>query len=543
MATKERLIIESMFKIVTKESEDAPFILNSTQSRLDNNLTGRDIVPKARQLGVSQYFLARYLADCLSVRNTRAVVISHDKESTERALGRVHYMLENLRGPKAVLSTNSKNEIVFPKTNSTFFIGTAGSRKFGRGDMITRLHCSEVAYWEDPKSLTAGLFQAVPMSGEIAIESTGNGTGNWYHRQCMRAYEGKSRYRLHFFNWLEDPAYVVQLTEEQKQKVFESLNEEYEEISLYKRGMSLERIAFRREKLEDLDYDLPLFKQEYPETLDECFKSSGYSFFSIVPYRAVDEWVRSPTDRNLWYMTDVYKHHPHRYAIGADVGGGVRRDRSVIQVVDMWTWEQVAEWVGDNISPDIFAKKLIELGHHFNDAFITVETNNHGAVTLLKLIEGFPKEHIEGYPQHLIYMNDKQADNLLGYGYKTTVRTKPILIGGLRKELIEGLVIHSPTTKSELGTFIEDENGKLCAQEGCFDDRVMALAVAVEGAKASPYIYEKRDMEAKQMEAKKDLFDLDTILAELRARHAAQGGGFPIPPQDAESSNGNSYLH
>jgi hypothetical protein len=39
-----------------------------------------------------------------------------------------------------------------------FYIGTAGARKFGRGDTITDLHCSEVAFWENAKELTAGLL-------------------------------------------------------------------------------------------------------------------------------------------------------------------------------------------------------------------------------------------------------------------------------------------------------------------------------------------------------------------------------------------------
>jgi len=546
MATKERLIIESMFKIVSKDSEDVPFTLNYHQAKLDNELTGRDIVPKARQLGISAYFLARYLAGCLSIRNTRAVVISHDRESTERALGRVHYMLENIRGPKAVISNSSKGEIVFPKTNSTFFIGTAGARKFGRGDMITRLHCSEVAYWEDPKALTAGLFQAVPRDGEIAIESTGNGSGNWYHRQCVRAYEGKSRYRIHFFDWLKEPGYAVPLDEDAKAKLLSELSDELEEPKLYEQGVTLEQLAFRREKLDELDYDLRLFKAEYPMTFDECFQSTGYSFFSIIKHVQTDEWVHmKEVDQCLWALVDEYKHHQSRYAIGVDVGGGVRRNRSVIQVIDLFKWKQVAEWVSDTTSPDVLARKVIELGRHYNDAFVTVETNNHGAVTLLKLIEGFPKadDKLEGYPQHLLFKNDKENDTLLSYGYKTTQRTRPIIIGGLRKEFIEGFVIHSTTCKDELNTFIEDDNGKLVAAEGCFDDRVLSLAIGVEGARSSPYIYEREDREKRIMESQKDLFDLDTVLAELRNRSSVEKGSFPIPYQDIESYNANSRYH
>lgn len=555
--TPERLIIESMFKIVDKDGKDVPFLLNTYQAALDNTLSGRDIIPKARQLGMSAYVLARFTAKCLSVKNTRAVVISHDRESTERMLARVHYYLNNLRSPRAVIKNSSKSELTFPKTNSMFYLGTAGSRKFGRGDTITDLHCSEIAYWDDPKPLVAGLFQAVPRgNGEIFIESTGNGTGNYYHRACMRAYEGIGRFKLHFFDWLKAEEYRIPLTEEEKAALLTNLKEEWEEIELYKRGLTLEQLAFRREKLEEFDYDLQQFKAEYPLTLDECFQATGYSMFSVVPYVPTDEWVQfnaygasidlrscEPIVRTtggevgempkvgFWALRDQYKHRSSRYAIGVDVGGGVRRDRSVIEVVDIHKWEQVAEYVADNVSPDILARRIIQLGLHYNDAYVGVETNNHGAVTLLKLLEGFPKDGLAGYPQHLIYMSQKSGDSLLSYGWKTTQRTKPILIGALRKEFCDGLKIHSPLLKDELSTYVEDENGKMNAQEGCFDDRVIAIAVAVQAALASPYIYERERLEKAKREYV-DPLNVGLLIDELRMKHAERKGEFAIPAQD-----------
>lgn len=543
MATKEKLIIESLFQIVDKDSQDVPFLLNPYQTRLDATLTGRDIVPKARQLGISAYFLARYTAKCLSRRNTRAVVISHEKESTERMLARVHYYLENIRGPKAMIKNSSKNEITFPKTNSMFYIGTAGARKFGRGDMITDLHCSEVAFWEDPKSLTAGLFQAVPReSGEIAIESTGKGVGNWYHRMCMRAAESKSRYRLHFFNWLDAPEYRVPMSEDELAKFVPS--SDLEEDKLLQLGLSPSQLMFRREKLEELDYDLTLFKQEYPITLDECFQSTGASFFSKINLVKTDEWKHlKDVDPNLWGLVETFKHHQHRYAIGVDVGGGVRKNRSVIEVIDIDTWEQVAEWVSDTTDPAVLAEKVSWLGRHFNMAFVTVETNNHGAVTLLQLVEGSERRNLQPYPSHLLYRNDKQTDNILGYGYKTTQRTRPIIIGGLRKEFIEGFTLHSELTKNELETFVENENGRLEAEEGCYDDRVLALAVCLEGAKASPYIYAAQ-ADKRAQAAHKDPFELDEALKELRLKHSLKGSEYPIPRQDAPDLDyGHSIYH
>jgi hypothetical protein len=300
--------------------------------------------------------------------------------------------------------------------------------------------------------------------------------------------------------------------------------------------LSLEQIAFRREKLEEFDYDLQRFKAEYPLTLDECFQASGYSLFSVVPYVPHNQWIQLEKP-HFWALSDTHKHSKmSRFAIGVDVGGGVRRDRSVIEVVDIFKWEQAAEYVVDNVAPDVLSRKIIELGRHYNDAYVCVETNNHGAVTLLKIREGFGKEgdanYLAPYPDNLIYMNNKMGDSLLDYGFKTTQRTKPILIGNLRKDFVEGLKIHSPALKDELSTFVEDENGKMGAQEGCFDDRVIAIAAAVEGAKSSPYIHERRQLE-EQRKNYVDPLSAGAAIDELRAKYYRRAGtGFAIPRQD-----------
>ena len=147
--TPEAIIIESMFRLVDKDGNDIDFKLNSTQKKLDDNLTGRDIIPKARQEGISTYFLARYTAAALMKRNVKAVIISHESESTQRLLSRCHYFLENIRGPAPVIGRSGINIITFPKTDSMIYIGTAGSKKFGRGDTITHCHCSEYAFWSE----------------------------------------------------------------------------------------------------------------------------------------------------------------------------------------------------------------------------------------------------------------------------------------------------------------------------------------------------------------------------------------------------------
>ena len=520
--TPEAKLVEAFLRIPTKEGEDVDFTLNTAQRRLDASLTGRDLVPKARQEGVSSYVLARFLAACLMYRNTRAVVISHDREATQRLLNRATYYVENVRGPGPVIRNMSKNEITFPKTNSMFYLGTAGSRKFGRGDTITHLHCSEYAFWPDPKGLMTGLLQAVPMSGEIIIESTGNGF-NDYYRRCMKAEAGQSLWTNHFLPWHTFPEYTMSLSDEEEAYVLGNLSEDWEEPKLIKAfDLTAGQIAWRRMKLDELEYDLSGFKQEYPMTLDECFQMSSESIFTKVNYIYTDRWEK--VGPNYWRL----KGHPRAdltYVLGADPAGGVGKDSSAIEVYCVETSEQVAEYASNRIDPEAFAGKIADIGKAFNEAYAVVEQNNHGILTVSALSKLYPSGRIHRDKSTTTTSAERQ---LFSLGLRTTQRNKPLMIGNLRTKLVEQWSIHSPLLRTQLSTFIEDESGKLGAQEGCFDDLVIASACAATG-------WNRAAMEAGSKVVEKvgqydNPFLLDNIIKEMTGR----GRDFPIGPQNED---------
>lgn len=516
MGTYESVIIESMFMIADKEGRDVDFKLNPAQRAIDDNLTGRDLVPKARQEGVSTYVLARFLAACLMYRNTRAVIISHEMESTQRLLSRVSYMIEHIRGPKPIINNMSKNEITFPKTNSMFYIGTAGSKKFGRGDTITHLHCSEYAFWPNAKTLMAGLLQAVPMSGEVIVESTGNGY-NDYYRRCMRAEQGRSVWALHFLAWHTFPEYTLELKPEEEEVLLAHLNEEWDEPKLLAQGLTPGQLAWRRMKLDEMDYDLTSFQREYPMTLDECFHTSNESVFHHVIFEPTDDWKR--VDRGLWALKDHPISH-YSYVLGADVGAGVGRDSSVAEIVCLNTQEQVLEYMTDRLDPEQFGHKVAGLGKHFNNAYAVVEQNNHGILTLATLSKLYPRNRI-----HKTQGKASTEENqLFKLGFRTTLRTKPLMIGGLRTVLAHEWTIHSSVLKAQLSTFVE-EDGKLGAQQGCDDDAVIAMGCASVGrVKAALRVHPPR------IPRVIDPLQMNAIIEELTAGR----GAFPIAPQHSE---------
>ena len=485
--TPEAVIIEQLFMISDKDSKDVPFHLNSAQRELDEmilSITDKNWpiklwIPKARQRGISAYVLGRFTAKCLGARNIKARIVAHTSEATQKLLGRVKYYIKHMKGGCPNIQYNTRNEITFPKTDSSISIYTAGSPEAARSETITHLHCSEAAFWVDPKAMTAALFQCVPASGERIVESSGNGAETWYHRSCLRAEKFTRNAQLYFLPWHTCSEYQVPYDPKEHGDPLE-LDEAYEEIELLKVFPEITpgQLLWRREKIEDMDMDIALFKQEYPMFLAECFQMAETSFF----HRVVK------IDSKDWYEQDPYtwalKGHPQRnlhYTLGCDVAAGVKKDRSVVEVFCYETGEQVFEYVSDTIPPNDLALVVEEIGAYYNWPVCVVESNNHGIATLDNLREN------NIYPRQRVYRDNSAVNNIVRSGFRTTRVTKPLYLGRLRRAFALGdIIIYSSHLYGECNTFTD----ALKAEEGCFDDRVMATCMAYIGMEKLPAIIE-----------------------------------------------------
>jgi hypothetical protein len=165
------------------------------------------------------------------------------------------------------------------------------------------------------------------------------------------------------------------------------------------------------------------------------------------------------------------------YYIGADVGVGVRdpenSDWSVAQVLDSQK-RQVAVWRGQ-VTPDYYARVLCALGYYYNVAMLAPERNNHGLLVCVRVW----KDH--NYPnvfQDIV--EGQQADReTLDIGFYTSVSSKPLIIDKLRGEVrLNEIEINDHDTLQEMLSFIVTDTGKMEAEQGSYDDCVMALAIA-----------------------------------------------------------------
>lgn len=310
-------LIETKLKIRNKRKELVDFKMNAAQAYYWKRMTRRNLVLKARQKGLSKIIDGDQYIQC-AIRTTNAVVISHERESTERLFQAVKDYHDNMT-IKPEVSIDSKRMMKFPKRGSSFFVGTAGQKAFGRGDTVDRAHLSEAAFYPDLKATLAGIAEAAEY-GQIDIETTPNGR-DYFYDLWQNAKAGRSPYTCIFIPWFIDDEYSVDnMTEAEKeglsvtvQQLFNMPDEEFaqqltdEEIALIKRvehehGFTLTpgQIKWRRYKIWDKG---DLFFQEYPEDDETCFLQSGRSVFKHIK---VDETLRINLD-DLTKMTQAQR--------------------------------------------------------------------------------------------------------------------------------------------------------------------------------------------------------------------------------------------
>jgi hypothetical protein len=173
-----------------------------------------------------------------------------------------------------VTGKDSGKELHFEKLDSGYKVGTAGAQETGRSQTIQYFHGSEVAFWPHAEKHAKGVLEAVPVdSGEIFLESTSDGIGNYFYKQCRDALNGKSEYELVFVPWFWQTEYVGRVPDDFE---LEENEEEYQELiqNYYGHRLSNEQMMFRRNKISALGSETG-FKREYPATTKEAFESTA----------------------------------------------------------------------------------------------------------------------------------------------------------------------------------------------------------------------------------------------------------------------------
>jgi hypothetical protein len=466
--TVRDLMIETLLKVRNKNRRLVILRPNRAQKEYSRSCTRRNIVLKARQLGITTYVAARFFIQTITQPGTVSLQVAHDQESAEDIFRIVHRFWENLpremQGGALCTSRANVRQIAFPMLDSEYRVGTAADEDAGRGTTVHNLHCSEVARWPgDPQETLTSLRATVPPGdGNIVLESTPNGAGGIFYEEWQQADE--TAYTRHFFPWWYDNAYRVKADA----AAFARLTDEESEL-VCRAGLNTEQIGWRRAMGSQLR---GMMAQEYAEDPISCFRASGECVFDLDAIEHAAEGASEPVESHdnqrltVWFPPQADK----EYIVGVDPAGGLSEgDFSCAEVVERTTGLQCAELHG-HFPPRELATQLVELAKRYGQALLAVERNNHGHGVLAHL-------HNLGYAN--VYRERKQE------GWLTSAVTRPAMIENLAGMVVtEPGLFQSARLLNEFRTFVRQADGSSCALSGSHDDCVMAMAIALAARQA-----------------------------------------------------------
>lgn len=437
---------------------------NEVQKKYSLKAGKKNIVLKARQMGISTWIAARFFISTILKPGTLTALVAHDARSAAdifRIVDRFwRYLPDHWKKEQLKRTVATKEQMIFGNIDSEYRIETAGDPEAGRGLTIQNLHCSEVARWPseqglDPMETLAALRAAVVPGGEIVLESTPKGASGVFYDEWNRAPE--TGYAQHFFPWWEESGYVSDAAIDRA-----SLSTE-ESVLMTRHNLSLPQMAFRRE-LRTQHRDLAV--QEFAEDAESCFLASGDCVFEIdlieKRLKEPEEPARITSGIKTWLEPVAGR----KYVIGVDSSEGIKHgDYSCAQVIDCEKALQCAELHG-TFSPAILAGKVAKLAREYNGAVVAVEANNHGHSV------------IESLSRHEKYERLFATEKRVGW-YMSQLNRPPLIarLGAIFTECPELFKSHG--LLREMRSFVNLPSGKQAAAAGAFDDRVMAMGIAL----------------------------------------------------------------
>ena len=532
---------------------DIPFRLNRPQRRLLSELEDmrtkrlpiRLILLKARQWGGST-LVQMYMAwiQLVHRKNWNSVICAHLKDAAANIKGMYSKLLENY--PVWLIDADKPlkfqpyekmgNTSVIAETGCKVTIGSAETPESVRGSDAVMAHLSEVAFWphtrlKSPESLIRSVCGSVALLPDsvVVMESTANGTGNYFHQECERAKRGESDKRFLFIPWFEIEMYSVPV--EDYDALITSLTD-YEK-NLWDKGATLEAIAWYRMKRKEYR-DHADMMAEYPSDDVEAFNHTGERVFDIRQVQRLRESCR-PADKvgevygkafsgksvleglgfkeeaggrlHIWAFPDSDMSVKDRYLVVVDIGGrSSKADYSVIVVYDRY-WmlfggvpEIVAQWRG-HIDHDLLAWKSVQIAAFYHHALLVIESNT------------LETEHTDG--EHTEYILDTIADSYTHlyarvsaemirsqvpskWGFHMNRSTKTMVVNHQIQMLREnGYIERDIQACYEHDVFERKPNGSFGAMDGHHDDILITRCIGNYICYTEPLPYRFTKMQVK----------------------------------------------
>lgn len=432
---------------------------------------------KVRKRGVTTFWCIYYLDEVIFNANNTALILAHRKPDVQKIFEIVKVGYESM--PNEVVladgriwtkprpTYDNKNELTFRDHGSMIYVDIEN-----RGGTNHHLHISEAAHILDESRIqaTLGSVPEIHTGSNITAETTANGVGGWFHESWQDAEAALSLYVGLFFSWIDDPKYSIDPPADYKPS--ETVLAVADKIkTYYGKDLTLPQMFWWEMKKYD---QKKLMDQEFPSIPSDAFLVSGNIAFEPDVVAAIET---TPPILTKWGVSIWKKpREGRRYVLSIDVAEGIGGDRSVIEVIDQLTLEQVAEYASDKIKPADLGDLACKLGYYYNTGLIAPELNNHGHTVIQRLKDN-------RYPNifRMVNLSDRRDKKVKKLGWETNSKTRDLILDEMDDHLTDKTTkINSAKLKGELQTFIINDEGKREAKTGTHDDRVIAYAIGLK---------------------------------------------------------------
>lgn len=282
MINDQKWRLNNLYRVVNKKSNSVPFRLNKIQEEVYDNMHNRNLILKARQLGMST-FAVIYMVDCvLFTPNLSAGIVSYSLEHAQHIFKKIiGHALDTL--PQEIkeyagILQRSAREISF-NNGSSLRVDT--TLRGGSYPLVLVSEFGKTCARNPGKAeeVITGTLQAVDVDGRVIIESTGEGNEGYFAEMVLDASQRKGeitsplQYKLFFYPWYQEKDYAI----DSMVNIDPSLTDYFafveKECEIQLTWSQKYWYATQKEILGDK------IKQEYPSTISEAFLASTDAYY------------------------------------------------------------------------------------------------------------------------------------------------------------------------------------------------------------------------------------------------------------------------
>lgn len=411
------------------------------------NKHDRTLILKSRQLGITTLTAAYALWLMIFNKDQSILALAPTQEKARNIVDKVRFAYAQLPTWLRVASVED-NKLSLILANGSKIKAASGASESARGYTANVLILDEAAFIDNAEDLWGSAQQTLATGGRAIVLSTPNGVGQWFHQQWVGAEAEENNFVPIRLPWNVHPSRDQKWREDQDKELGKRLAAQECDCSFISSG-------------------------------DTYFESEDLEYFSE---RTVDPIEMRGEKRDYWIWE--YPVPERGYMVIVDTAKGDGSDSSVIQVIDVFSGSQVAEYRGDMDTKSL-SKFAVATAVEYNEALLVVENTGLGHATISDVLElnynniyYSPKGDTLNVSSYVTQFYNHDTSKMTP-GFTTSTKTRPEVLLSFKQYVRDhSISLNSKRLISEMTTFVW-KNSKPQAQTGYHDDCVMAYAIGM----------------------------------------------------------------